>query len=125
MIPCGFYILVKPDDDIIRKELGEEQEDGYVRDSGLFIPKNIESVTDIHRERAAQQEGTLVAIGDIAWWDYAKGQHWAKVGDRVVFAKYAGKFINDPVTDELLVLLQDSDIVAKIEDVITETENDN
>lgn len=124
MRPCGFYLLVKPDDDIIRKELGKEVEDGYVRDSGFFIPKSAESVTDIQRERAAQQIGTLVDIGEIAWYDYAKGQHWAKIGDRVVFAKYAGKFINDPVTDELLILLQDSDIVGKIKEV-TEIENGN
>lgn len=121
MQPTGFYLLVRPDDDVIEKELGKKREDGmYERDSGLVIPETADSIEDVQRERAAQEYGTLLAIGPIAWNDYADGQNWAEVGDRVCFAKYAGKFVEDPETRELLILLQDTDIVAVIKDKLEE-----
>jgi co-chaperonin GroES (HSP10) len=36
------------------------------------------------------------------------------VGDTVFYAKYAGKWIRDPETDEEFLIVNDEDIVAKV-----------
>lgn len=65
------------------------------------------------REQAAAEEGTIVAIGETFGKDY-NTVFLPEVGDKVYFAKYAGKWIK--VNDEDLVLLNDEDIVAVIRD---------
>lgn len=47
----------------------------------------------IQREKAATTIGVIVGIGKNAWKAFDDGQPWAKVGDRVYFAKYGGKWI--------------------------------
>jgi co-chaperonin GroES (HSP10) len=44
------------------------------------------------------------------------GKSWADVGDYVLFAKYAGRNINDPFTpdEEDLIVLNDEDVLAVI-----------
>lgn len=93
--PAGYRILVKPDPI-------EEVSKG-----GIHIV-----VTERERvmEKAAQIYGTLVAVGPTAWKE--QGTPWAKVGDRVAYSRYGGKFIKDPETGEEFVLLNDEDITA-------------
>lgn len=69
--PCGNKILVQMDK-------VEEVSKG-----GIFIP-----TPKVEREQMSQMIGTLVAVGNCAWGD--QPAPWAKVGDRVKFAKYAG-----------------------------------
>jgi co-chaperonin GroES (HSP10) len=99
IIPTGYRILVKPDPI-------EE-----VTKSGIVL------VTDEKLERAAQHIGTLIAIGEQAWKAFSKnykGDPWAEVGDKIIYSKYAGKFVKDPVTGEEFVLLNDEDVAAII-----------
>ena len=64
-------------------------------------------------ERAAQTNGTLVAIGQEAW--SGKGQtHWAKVGDRVTYIRHAGKLITDPTTEEDYIIINYEDVLSII-----------
>lgn len=56
----------------------------------------------------ATQEGTVVDIGPEAYSDYTAP--WVKVGDRVIFAQYSGKFIEDPQTDKKYMVINDIDI---------------
>lgn len=65
-------------------------------------------------EQASVIRGTIVALGDEAWDQWPSP--WAKVGDRVYFAKYAGKNIPDPVTNEMYLVMDDRDIVATIDE---------
>lgn len=97
--PCGHRVLIKCDE-------VDEKTSG-----GLYLA--VET-----KERRANEQifGTLVAIGENAWKAFDEGKPWAKVGDRVTFAKYGGFTIEDPVTKEKLRLLNDEDICAVVED---------
>jgi co-chaperonin GroES (HSP10) len=95
--PCGHRILVKPDPI-------ETTTSG-----GIVI------VMDEKLAAADQMVGTLVSVGDQAWKAFSKdynGEPWAKVGDRVLYARYAGKVVEDPESGEDFVILNDEDCVA-------------
>lgn len=78
-------------------------------ESGIIIPD-----TTTRKEQAATEEGTIISIGDTFGKDFG-AMTIPKVGDKVYFAKYAGKFIKDE-NDQDLVLLNDEDIVAIIKE---------
>jgi len=108
LVPAGHRVLVKPDD------IKDTDED-YIKAKSF----NFEIVQDKQTQRAekaSQIQGTLVAIGMNAWKAFDGGEPWAKVGDRVAYSKYGGKFIIDPATKEEYVLLNDEDITCLIED---------
>lgn len=94
--PCGYYLVVKPDQVETTK-------------NGIVIMTSSEE----KKESRAQVLGTIKAIGPDAWKEYGK-EPWAKVGDRVAYSKYGGKFLTDPETKEEFVVLNDNDIVAII-----------
>lgn len=84
----------------------------------LVRPKQVETktasgiiLTDslTRKEQAATEEGTILALGDTFGKDFG-AEVLPKVGDTVLFAKYAGKFIKDGDVD--LVLLNDEDLIA-------------
>jgi len=78
-------------------------------ESGIIIPD-----TTTRKEQAATEEGTIVAVGDTFGKDFG-ATYIPQVGDKVYFAKYAGKFIKDEDGTDL-VLLNDEDIVAIIKE---------
>jgi len=71
------------------------------------------------REKAATQEGFVVRTGAMAWrafdGDNPDWKPWAKEGDRVIFAKHAGKFIT--VEDKEYIIINDEDVQAVITQV--------
>jgi len=105
--PLGHRVLIKPDDVDSKTK------------SGIIL---IEETT--RQERQAQVVGTVIEIGDTCWLDTPSGEPWCQVGDRVVFAKYSGMKIWNPVEgkyrDDLLII-NDLDITA----LITEEEDIN
>jgi co-chaperonin GroES (HSP10) len=75
--------------------------------------------------RAATDVGTVAAIGPTAWKhkDYGYGteewEPWAKIGDRVIFGKYAGKQVQDRDTGAEYMVINDDDIqlvIVEVED---------
>jgi co-chaperonin GroES (HSP10) len=118
--PVGFRVLVLPDvaEDL---EAFEKQEDGgYLSEGGIHLSGKSETIIDIQREKAAEVYGVLVAVGPTAWRAFDNDipgyewQPWAKVGDRVSYAKFGGKFLTDPVTGIEYMLLNDRDITSII-----------
>ncbi len=95
--PTGYKVLVKPD------PIEEYTE------SGIEIVRQ-----DPEKEKASQQTGTLVKVGEKAWMDLCDGGAWANEGDKVAYAKYGGSFIKDSEDEEEYVLLNDKDINAVI-----------
>lgn len=93
--PVLWRILIKPDPVETKTS------------SGLIIAK------DVKREEAATERGTVAAIGSTAFKAYDSDPPF-KVGDRVYFAKYAGKIVEDVEENEKYILLNDEDIVAVI-----------
>ena len=100
VIPCGHRILVKP-------ERLHEVDPTFksAKNAGLFIPAMAQ-----RQEQAAVDKGHVVAVGPSAFKDFG-GEAWCKVGDKVAFAKYGGKFIDD---DNLI--LNDEDVVCVLKD---------
>lgn len=79
-----------------------EQED--MTKSGIYLP-------DTAQERP--QEGEVLAVGPGRYLQNGKRLEMElKVGDKVIYSKYAGTEIN--VEDEELLVLSSNDILAKI-----------
>jgi co-chaperonin GroES (HSP10) len=87
----------------------------------LIKPDEIETVTEggIHIPRDEKlaksdvQLGTLVAVGNQAWKAFSAnftGKPWAKPGDYVLYARFAGSLVEDPFTGEEYRLLNDEDV---------------
>lgn len=64
-------------------------------------------------EQAGIISGTVLAIGEACWDQWP--EPWAEVGDKVYFAKFAGKKIPDPVNEEMYLIMNDIDIIATID----------
>jgi co-chaperonin GroES (HSP10) len=77
---------------------------------GIIIPEH----EDNKRAQAGVDKGVVVSIGATAYRDFHT-EVPIKVGDVVAFARYSGKVITDPATDEDFVALNDEDIVAILE----------
>lgn len=96
LIPVGHRVLIRPDK-------VEEVSDGGI----VLVREHVE------REKAATTKGEVLEVGPDCWYD--KPSQWAKAGDRVVYAKYAGFAVDgEPYgyPDEQLRLCNDEDIVA-------------
>ena len=90
--PLGSRVLIDP-----RKVQAETS-------SGIIIPTNKDDI---------QQIGTVVAVGDGYILDNGKKAPLSvKVGDIVIFAKFAGSRIPDK--DKSYLILDERDILAKI-----------
>ena len=63
------------------------------------------------REQAAAEIGTVVAIGDTAFSDFGGDPNLLQIGDKVYYARYAGKFVKD-VDGTEFVCLNDEDITC-------------
>lgn len=73
-------------------------------------------VTDEVMERNAQTVGKILAFGeDFAVAFKPKLPRWGlKEGDRVIYAKHAGKWVKDPTTGVEYLFVRDEDIVGKV-----------
>lgn len=101
--PCGHRVLV-------RQEKLEEVDEVFAaaKRAGLHFQS-----TEAKREQDAVVIGFVQKIGPTAWRDFG-GDAWCSVGDKVYFAKYAGKRVG--AEEDSLVLLNDEDIVAVIKE---------
>lgn len=96
--PITFRIIVKPEDVLEKK---------YKND----IPGFVIAGQEKEREQQAVDKGWVVSIGPTAFKDYGVDSP-VKVGDYIVYAKFAGKSVEDPETGEKLLICNDEDIIA-------------
>jgi chaperonin GroES len=98
------YIMLKPLEDHVIVEPIEQEEK---TSSGIYLPDTA------HKDKP--QTGTVIAIGTGRLLDNGQRvQTEVKVGEKVVFAKYAGSDVE--LDDKKYVILKDSDILAVISD---------
>jgi co-chaperonin GroES (HSP10) len=76
--------------------------------------KGIILVRDEKLERAATDSGTVVDIGETAWFGFGDNRPWVKIGDKVLYKRYSGVFIKDPKTEEEFVIINDDDLKALV-----------
>lgn len=93
--PAGHRVVIKPDP-------LEEKSAG-----GIVIAHQ-----DKARKESGQHVGVIIAIGPTAWKAFDDGEPWAKVGDRIYFAKYGGYEIE--VAGEKYRVMNDEDVTAII-----------
>lgn len=103
--PCGHRLAVKP--------YKQDEVDEVVKAAKQFGFQIVN--TNEKREDASVDRGVVTAIGPTAWQDF-KSEPWCKVGDEILFAKFAGKFIDDPETGEPVCILNDEDVVAVLKE---------
>ncbi|MBL0233200.1 MAG: co-chaperone GroES [Chitinophagaceae bacterium] len=102
IIPVLHRILIKQD------KLEETNKDYLrARAAGIVIPDH----EDNKRAQAGVDTGTILAIGETAYRDFGTTPP-IKVGDRIAYARFSGKFITDPEDNEEYVALNDEDIVC-------------
>ena len=102
--PCGHRVLVKQAD--VHEE---DKVFAAARKAGIQI-----AGTEVDRHQAGLDKGTVIKIGPSAFKDFG-GDAWCGEGDKVAFAKYAGKAIKDEDTGTTYIVLNDEDIVAVLE----------
>ena len=94
----GFRVLVKTDVIEDKVDCGE----GKI----IYKPQQV-----VDQEQGGVDRGEVVHIGPMAFEDEGGQRMWCKVGDRVIWPRYAGR----PVKDEgvLYHVLNDKDILLK------------
>jgi co-chaperonin GroES (HSP10) len=99
ILVVGCRILVKP-------YKIEEHDEVYARAkaSGLLIAERTERL-----EQTKIDRGTVLAIGEKCQEDYVGT---LKVGDVIGYAKFGGKFIEDPEDGETYLVINDEDVVC-------------
>lgn len=115
--PLAWLVYIRP----------AEAEGGAVIPQSLadmgFTVKMGNDANEERRSKLAQEIGEVLSIGPLAWMRQdlqgnrkpEEWQPWCKVGDRVVFSKYAGKLVPDPDTGEEYMMVNDEDIKTVIE----------
>lgn len=109
--PCGHRLVVKPYkqeevDDILKAAT----ESGFLKDFQIINSNK-------KREDASVDKGIVLAIGPTAWKNDSFGHDpWCKVGDEILFAKFAGKVVQDPDTLHDVFILNDEDVVAVVKE---------
>lgn len=95
IVPVLHRLLVKPDEVETKTA------------SGIVLAINEK------REQAAAERGVVVALGDTCFKDYGGDVNTVQVNDKVFYARYAGKEVED--TDGTkYICLNDEDIVGVI-----------
>lgn len=94
---------------IVKQEKLEDRDETFkkAKEVGIIIHQD-----ERKREQAAVDTGTVVAIGPTAFRDFNVDEPPIQVGDYVTYAKYGGKTITDPETQEEFVALNDEDIIS-------------
>jgi co-chaperonin GroES (HSP10) len=94
MRATGYRLLVKP------KEIEKKTESGLIINYG----RNEEL------ERDSMTIGVVADVGPDCWNKYEKP--WCQIGDKIHWARWAGKKVVDPVSGESFLVLNDEDVIA-------------
>lgn len=98
--PLGHRVIIKPDPVEVMSE------------GGIIFAQTEEF---LRREKSETSTGIVVSYGPSAWLDPALGgEPWVEIGDRIVYAKYSGKFVVDPDSGDEYIVINDDSIQARV-----------
>lgn len=102
LVPLGHRLLIQP-------QKLEEVDNAYkaAKAAGIILQESTERL-----QQTAVDKGVVIDIGPTAFKDFG-GEPWCKIGDLVAYARYGGKVIKDPYTQEEYLVLNDEDIICK------------
>ncbi len=94
---------------LIKQDKLEDANKDYVKmkELGLVLAET----DDRKRAQAGVDTGTVVGMGATAFQDFNTTSPIA-IGDKIAYARFSGKFITDPSTDEEFVALNDEDVIC-------------
>ena len=95
----GCRILIKP-----FKVQEHDKVFAAAKKAGILLPEFSE-----RKEQANVDKGTVLQIGTKCHEDYVGV---VKEGDVIGFAKFGGKFVQDPVDDEIYLIINDEDVIC-------------
>lgn len=90
----------------------------------LVLPEQVEKRSkggivfaeeSVRKEEMAQIKGVVIDVGNGCWADQPD-QEWCKVGDTIIFGRYAGVFY-DGYDGKKYRIIKDLDVVAVLEPV--------
>jgi co-chaperonin GroES (HSP10) len=110
--PVGHHLVIEP------VALPRESE------GGIII--NLEGTEFEKVEAAGRMIGTVLAVGPQCWKAHEAGidhileardparEPWVSVGDIIIYSRYAGKFVRDPMFEDKreVYVINDDDVVA-------------
>ena len=94
----------------MKQELLEEQDQTIKKAKAAGI--HFLQSSEMDREQASVDRGVVVAIGPTAFKDFGVSECPIAIGQSIAFARYSGKTIKDPYTEESFILLNDEDILV-------------
>jgi len=108
--------MLKPVDDAVLVEIQKIEEKTA---GGIYMSENV-----VDHKQMEQVEGTLVAVGDFAFFDLiANNKSYPKIGDKVFFKRHSGILHYDDKNNKVYRIIHDQDIYAcetdmKVEEVL-------
>lgn len=110
---CGHRVL-------LRMEKLEDADPTYKRMQAMGLARA--DTEDTRRLEVGLDRGTVVEVGPDAFKAFYLNSNpgvdltdfvpWCKTGDFVAFAKYSGKLIEDPESQQKYMVINDEDVVA-------------
>lgn len=83
--------------------------------AGFVLPDKVaEDLTnEATREQASVDQGVVLGVGSEAFKAFGS-EPWCAVGDRIAYARHAGKWVKDPDTKENILIINDEDVCCVI-----------
>jgi len=107
----GYRVLVKP----LEVGMGLEAAEAEVAPTLAAADFQVKSEGERQREERGENHGIVIHLGPIAYDRLGGAESWAKVGDTVVFSRYAGTRVEHPPGSKAFYqLMNDEDIFGKI-----------
>ena len=101
IVPTGHRILVKP---FTIEEVDKVYESA--KRAGIALLEQ-----EARKQQISIDKGVVLDIGPTAFKDFGDDA-WFAVGDTVGFAKFGGKYIKNPETEEDFLILNDEDVIC-------------
>ena len=120
----GHKVLIEPDQVAGAEQLkGSEEALELKTESGIILATGEQAETDIKTNQHKVDMGVVVSVGPDAWKAFGKdftGKPWAKVGDKVIYARFGGIIVENPINSKDYILINDEDVNIVIETDVEE-----